>query len=266
LPKDDVTPPVTNIYLAELTALYVLTISKNAGKPGKKISTTRGTNVNYNREQKNSVNNNFELLYNPLIRYILISLVLFPFLLHAQENGKKKYDDASESYATFNGSIVLDSVFSFRSPKGFFPSLVNNFAYQATFPVRMKQKHLFMLAGVTVVTLTLINYDQQIDNYFKPVKENGTVSSSVSPYITELGDYYGYLLLAGYGCYSIGFHKYRAFRTSLLATQAAITAGLWIRIGKTLTGRIRPGATYGDPEYKLDHWFGPFAGYNVNYN
>ncbi len=205
---------------------------------------------------------------NCLKRTLLIFLVVVSIRLNGQESGKDLFDNASAGYSSFARQMKTDSVLSFRTKKGYFPSLLNNFIYQATFPVRMNEKDLFVLGGVTIITLSLIHYDQEIDHFFKPVNNDHPHIGNFSSQITDLGDYKGYILLAGYGIYTIGFHKYRGFRASLLASQAAITAGLWIRGIKILTGRMRPGATYNDVQYNSDHWFGPFAQfkkYNVQH-
>jgi membrane-associated phospholipid phosphatase len=159
-----------------------------------------------------------------------------------------------------------DSVFSFRSQKGYVPSLVHNLVYQISFPFRMKGKDVFILAGATVITLSLIHFDQDIDKIFRPVKTDFPIVGKFSEQVTDVGDYKGYILLAGYGCYSLGFHKYRGFRASLLASQAALSAGIWIRGIKMISSRMRPSATYTDVEYNSDHWFGPFAQFDKDYN
>lgn len=196
-------------------------------------------------------------------KWLVLILLIIVVRVCAQD---ASFATSSENAGTFNEAFRRDSVLSFRSGKGFFPSLLHNLGYQATFPLRMRRNDLLLLAGGVAITAGLINVDENIDEVFKPIKKNNPFISNVSPFVTELGDVYGYALLAGYGGYSIIFHKYRAFRTSLLATQAGITAGLWIRVGKIFTGRMRPGETYGDPEYNSDHWFGPFAFLNNKYN
>lgn len=166
---------------------------------------------------------------------------------------------ASDSYADFFKQIKTDSVLSFRSPKGYFPSFLHNMGKQAISPFHLSERgwmNTFLVAGVTG---TLIHFDEQMDKTFKPVKDKNAFIAKVSPHLTEMGDYYGYMTLAAFGGYSILFHDYKAFRTGLLASQAAISAGLWVRMGKMLTSRMRPGATYIDREYRSDHWFGPFA-------
>jgi hypothetical protein len=159
-----------------------------------------------------------------------------------------------------------DSLLSFRSSKGYLPCLIHNLGRQATFPLRLKGNNFEYIAGISAVTGGLILIDERIDKQFKSLKSRSRFLYDFDPRFTELGDYYGYILLAGYGGYTLMFHKYYGFRTALLASQAAITAGTWIRVGKLLSGRMRPGETYNDPEFPHGHWFGPFAQLNSKYN
>lgn len=184
--------------------------------------------------------------------------------MHA--NAQMPFDSASIDFSSFSRQMKNDSVLSLRSPKGYVPSLVHNLVYQVTFPLRMKEKDALILAGATVITLSLIHFDQDIEKVFRPMKNDLPALGKFSDAITDVGDYKGYILLAGYGCYSIGFHKYRGFRASLLASQAAISAGIWIRGIKMIASRMRPLATYTDLEYNSDHWFGPFAQFDKDYN
>ena len=230
------------------------------------ISSTRGTNVSFTFQQKNSLDKKYMHSYKSLKRILFTLFLIVSLHTSAQESGALLFQSASSSFDSFRKQFKKDSVLSFRSSKGYFPTLIHNLGYQATFTTRMKAKHFLLLGGTAAITFALIHYDQQMDDDIRPVKDRNPFLKSVSPHFTELGDYNGYMLLTGFGIYSIAFHKYKAFRVSLLASQAAITAGLWTRAGKILTGRMRPGATYNDPEYNADHWFGPFAAFNSKYN
>lgn len=198
--------------------------------------------------------------------YLFYTVFFFSMAVSAQESAVDLYRSSSKDFKSFGHSIKNDSVFSFRSPKGYIPSLLHNLGYQATFPFRMKGRQFVMLGSSAVITLVLIKNDSYFDRKIRPIKENTPIINTISPQFTEIGDYYGYILLSGYGFYSLAFHKYRAFRVSLLASQAAISAGLWIRLGKILSGRMRPEITYTDKEFSSDHWFGPFAQFNSKYN
>ncbi len=155
-----------------------------------------------------------------------------------------------------------DSLWSFRSKKGFVPMLVHNLGRQATSPLRMTEKDFLFLLGAAGITATLYYFDENIDAYFKPLKDENPWIEATSPEVTELGDYYGYSFLAISGVYSLLSRNHKLLHTTTMAAQSAMCAGLWARVGKTLTGRMRPGATYGDKEYNSDHWFGPFAEFN----
>jgi hypothetical protein len=190
---------------------------------------------------------------------IICLFLLIPVFLSGQID---PIDSASTSYSSFFKTCTSDSVLSFISVKGYVPTFFHNLGRQATFPLRMKGSD-FAILGITIAgTAVLIHYDEEIDKLFKPVKDDSPFVRHVSPYYTELGDYYGYVLLAGLGTFSVAAHEYRLFRASLMASQAGITAGLWIRLGKMLASRMRPEAVYTDNEFHNDHWFGPFAQFN----
>jgi membrane-associated phospholipid phosphatase len=123
----------------------------------------------------------------------------------------------------------------------------------------MRGKDFIVPVAAATGTALLIHYDEEIDHHVKPLKSKSRALSEISDQYTELGDYYGYLLLAGIGGYSMAAHNYRLFRATLMASQAGLSAGLWIRVGKLLTSRMRPEAVYTDQEFHSDHWFGPFA-------
>ena len=202
-----------------------------------------------------------------MLRHLILSLLLITSLpLYSQESAIESLNGYSTSFSSFKAGLKHDSVLSLRSWKGYVPSLLHNLGYQATFPFRMKGKDFIYLGGTAGITLILLQFDKEIEDHFRPVEARNPFLEDVLPHFTELGDYYGYMLLFGYGTYTVAFHKYRGFRTALLASQAAISAGMWTRVGKILSGRMRPVQTYGDPEYNSDHWFGPFAQFKSKYN
>jgi membrane-associated phospholipid phosphatase len=164
--------------------------------------------------------------------------------------------------AEFNRLFWEDSLWSFRSPKGFVPMFWYNTKRQATSFLRMSEGQALMLMGAAGLTATLYYYDEEIDRYFRPLEDKHDWLARTSPVITEFGDYYGYSFLALTGVYSLVAGNHKLLHTSVMAAQSALSAGLWCRVGKIMTGRMRPGATYGDPEFNRDHWFGPFGQYN----
>ncbi len=197
------------------------------------------------------------------MKYLIFIILLFLIVknLAAQDSIPPR----KETCKMFFAHIRNDSVLSFRSTKGYFPYLIHNLGHQAVSPLHMSKRGWLNTAGIFAITSGLIAVDIRIDHFIKPIKDKNPFIRNVSPQITQLGDFYGYGLVAAFGCYSIVFHDYKAFRTSLLASQAAITAGLWVRAGKILSARMRPGATYSDLQYNSDHWFGPFGQFNPSY-
>jgi membrane-associated phospholipid phosphatase len=193
---------------------------------------------------------------------ILLSIILFAFA--PKVYGSSPADTGSVSYKAFNQQIRSDSILSFRSAKGFVPALLHDFGVQATAPFHATKKQCLMILGGTAITLALIHYDQQIENKFRPVKAGNKWIGEVSPQVTELGDYYGFEFLVGFGALSYAAREHRMLHTSMLAAQSAITAGVWARFFKILFGRMRPGATYKDQQYPEGHWFGPTGQFNAS--
>ena len=159
-------------------------------------------------------------------------------------------------------SICRDSVFSFRSQRGFVPSLIRNFGEQAAAPFNMSSRQALMVAGGVVITGALFFADENMDKFFKPLKEKNRWIDNSSPKITELGGNYAFVVTGAFFGYSIVNNDRKAFQTTLLCMQAAITSGTWVRLGKILTCRERPVATYIDNRPDHDFWWGPFQQFN----
>lgn len=158
-------------------------------------------------------------------------------------------------------SLCRDSVFSFHSQKGFIPSLLYDFVAQAKAPFKMKKKQAWMFAGGLAITTTLIFADEKIDGFFKPLKTKQPWIDYSSTHITEFGGNYAIAFIGAFGCSGILLKDRKAYQTTLLAAQAVITSGIWVRIGKILAARERPSATYED--FQHDKWWGPFQQFNT---
>ena len=166
----------------------------------------------------------------------------------------------------FKTSVKGDSLLSLKSSTGIIPFFIHTMGEQAKAPFHMNGKQILHTAGVLAATGILIHFDQDIDKFFRPLKGNNSFLNKWSPEITQLGDYYGYGIVAGIFGVSAITKNYKPFHTSILAAQSALTAGIWVRVGKMLSGRMRPGATYNDREFNSDHWFGPFAQFDSKLN
>lgn len=80
-----------------------------------------------------------------------------------------------------------------------------------------------------------------------------------SPFITEFGSNYGVYSVVASGLISALFKNEKGVQTSLLATQAMITSGIWTQIIKQLTGRERPKASYIFSQIEGGRWHGPLS-------
>ena len=163
--------------------------------------------------------------------------------------------------------IKRDSILSIRSPKGYLPSLVSEFGRQLTSPLRMNAKDFCWFAGVAITTALLIHYDYDIDERIRYSKEDNTLVRKSSPIITEFGNTYGIGVVGVCGIASLITKDRKLLQTSLLATQAAITSGVWVRIIKYCTSRERPSASYtfeANKGHPGGYWYGFFKQYDVS--
>ncbi len=179
----------------------------------------------------------------------------YDFSGHSIETEQKPSDDFWKLFRE-------DSLWSFGSRNGYVPMLLHNLWSQAKSPSRITEGQAYFLMAASGLTASLYYYDGDIDKKFRPLKDEHHWLEVASPHVTELGDYYAYSFLLLSGAYSLISKNHKLLHTTVLASQSALSAGIWARVGKTLTGRMRPGATYGDKVYNSDHWFGPFAEFN----
>jgi membrane-associated phospholipid phosphatase len=154
-----------------------------------------------------------------------------------------------------------DSIFSFRSAKGYFPSLVHNIGEQAASPFHFKAKD-WMYTGIAAgITTALIFTDEDIDEWARVQKQKHAWVNKSSPIITNFGSNWGIGTFVATGLISAAFRNEKGVQTSLLASQAFITSGIWAQLIKQLAGRERPKASYIFSGIEGGKWHGPFARY-----
>ena len=158
-----------------------------------------------------------------------------------------------------NNFYKTDSVFSFKSDKGYFPSLFHNIGEQATAPLHFKTKDWLITGSAIAITAYLIHKDDDIDKWARFQKQDHRWINNTSPVITNFGGSYGFYTVGVIGIVSAALNNQKGVQTSLLATQAMITSGIWIKIIKTLTGRERPSASYTISKKQGGEWYGPLA-------
>ena len=199
------------------------------------------------------------------MRISLSTLILLIILL-AEKGFSQDTIVVQSKKEEFKTSVKDDSLFSLKSSTGIVPFFIHTMGEQVKAPFHMNGKQILHTAVVLAATGILIHFDQDIDKLFRPLKSNNPFLNKWSPEFTQLGDYYGYGIVAGIFGVSAITKNYKPFHTSILAAQSAFSAGIWVRVGKMLSGRMRPGATYSDREFNSDHWFGPFAQFDSNLN
>jgi membrane-associated PAP2 superfamily phosphatase len=152
-----------------------------------------------------------------------------------------------------------DSIFSFRSSKGYFPSLIKDFEEQITSPFKLKTNQLLMTGAAIGITVALFHVDGEIDEWARVQKQKHNWINKSSPVITKFGGNWGVYSVIATGVLSAVCKDEKGVQTSLLATQAMITSGVWVNIIKILTGRERPLADYTFSKSEGGAWYGPFA-------
>jgi membrane-associated phospholipid phosphatase len=154
-----------------------------------------------------------------------------------------------------------DSIFSFRSQKGYVPSLLHNIGAQAVAPLHFNAKQWLYTGIAAGITTTLIFADEDIDAWARSQKQKHKWVNASSPVISEFGSNYGLYVVFANGLISAALKDEKGVQTSLLATQAFITSGIWAQAIKLLTGRERPKASYIFSHVEGGRWHGVFSKY-----
>jgi len=210
-----------------------------------------------------------EKMTSPYFSILIVqSVIFFSCSIHAYPQNLQNIDSVSsaQNKVNYQKSSVnfykTDSIFSFRSQKGYIPSLFSNFERQVTAPFKFTARY-WIITGVAVgLTATLLHFDNDIDKFARVQKqEHGWVNKS-SPVITQFGTTYGTVTVASIGLLSAVFKKQKGVQTSLLATQALITSAAWVQLIKHFTGREDPSASYIYSKLPGGKWWGPFAQYD----
>ena len=110
----------------------------------------------------------------------------------------------------------------------------------------------------------MIFADEDIDELARTQKQQHLWVNKSSPFITKFGSHYGLYSVVVSGLISAAFNNEKGVQTSLLATQAMITSGIWTQIIKQITGRERPDASYMISHIEGGRWHGPFAKFLEN--
>lgn len=168
----------------------------------------------------------------------------------------------SVSVKSKKGIYSQDSLFSFRSQKGYFPSLLHNVGEQAAAPFHFGKKEWLMTGTAALITAGLVMTDGKTDDVMKVLKSRHEWIRKASPVVTGFGSRTGYGTVIAFGTLSAIIKNKKGVETSLMASQAVLTSGLWVQMIKILTGRERPFRYDISGNSVPGKWYGPFAQYS----
>jgi len=178
-------------------------------------------------------------------RFFFIYLIyLLPLALNAQEKSLALSDSSKEIQPL--------------NLKSYTALLLNDFKTQATAPFKINSEQAIHLGEFAIITAGLIVEDGSIDKIAKKQKPDNPFINATSPVITQFGDTYGLYSVGVFELYGLVAGDKKAQVTGLLATQAIITSGIWVHIGKLATGRERPSASYSNSHKPGGKWYGLF--------
>jgi membrane-associated phospholipid phosphatase len=218
----------------------------------------------------NSANSMLPFFKNA-IKYVIIFFIFegtaCPNSIPGRDSLNVQYEPSSNafqnnSYQKASASFFkTDSIFSFHSEKGYLPSLLHNIGEQAAAPLHFKTRQWLYTGAAAGITAALIYADEDIDAWARTQKQKHKLVNKTSPIISEFGSNYGVYSVIAYGLINAAFKNEKGVQTSLLATQAMITSGIWTQIIKQLTGRERPKASYIFSHIEGGRWHGIFSKY-----
>ena len=143
--------------------------------------------------------------------------------------------------------------------KSYTSLLINDFGKQALAPFKINLTQAAHLGEFSLVTAGLIYKDGAIDKIAKKQKTDSHVVNATSPVITQFGDIYGFYSVGAFELFGLISGNKKAQVTGLLASQAVITSGVWVHMGKLIAGRERPSASYTNSHKQGGKWHGLFG-------
>lgn len=231
-------------------------------------------NYKYDKEGHSLfITKKISLLLKKLIIFGVVSL-LYPGIsysagLKVSDSIYSKFEFSSDSIqirtSNLNPSLSFyksDSIFSFRSQKGYFPALLTDFEVQIVSPFKLSAKQWLITGAAVGISAALIHFDGDIDKWARVQKQDHKWVNKTSPVITKFGGNWGVFTVIATGLFSAVIKNEKGVQTSLLATQAMITSGVWANIVKILTGRERPNADYTFSKKAGGAWYGPFSAWD----
>jgi membrane-associated phospholipid phosphatase len=196
-------------------------------------------------------------------KWLLIILVSFPVAGIAQKDtlinkldSLQKKKDTSGQINNINPKAYTETTqITF---KNYFVLLGSSLKQEFTKPFHMTKKDWGNFGKFAAVTVALSFADKPIQKEALKLRNRNTGINSISKYVTNFGGIYEGYTLAALGAYGFIFKNEKMKTTTLLATQAYITAGALESVLKFVSGRTRP--SYYPPGVEAKPRFlGPFS-------
>lgn len=197
-------------------------------------------------------------------RWLLIIMVSFPVVSFAQKDTliskldslQRKKDSAGQQINVINPKAYTEQTqLTFKT---YFILLGSSLKQEFTKPFHMTKKDWRNFGKFAAVTVAFSFADQPIQKEALSLRNRNTAVNDISKYVTNFGGLYEGYTLAALGAYGFVFKNEKMKTTTLLATQAYITAGALESVLKFLSGRTRP-SYYGPGEVAKPRFLGPFS-------
>jgi hypothetical protein len=148
----------------------------------------------------------------------------------------------------------------------YFTLLGSDFKQQFTAPFHTSKESWMKVGGFALLTGALSFGDAPIQKSALQLRNSSSTVRNISGHVTNMGGLYEGYTLAALGTYSLIFKNEKLKTTTLLATQAYITAGVIGTLAKYITGRQRPSYYGNDPIEAKATFHGPISAAGRSYN
>lgn len=199
------------------------------------------------------------------LRLLVMAMLFIPLASVGQQKDTliKKLDSLNRKKDTTGKQINNTNPAAYNEEtkitfKNYFVLLGSDLKQEFTKPFRMTKKDWGNFAKFSVIIVGLGFADEPIQKAAVRLTDNNPGLKKTGNYISKFGGVYEGYALAAFATYGVIFKKKKMVTTTLLATQAYLTAGVLESVMKFLAGRTRP--SYYGPGVEAEPVFlGPFS-------
>lgn len=198
-------------------------------------------------------------------RWLFLLAFLIPVASYSQQSDTliNKLDSLSKKADSAGGQTNNISPKAYNentklTAKTYFILLGSDLKQSFTKPFHMSGKDWGKLGKFAVITGALFFVDEPIQQSALKFRNTHPGIANVSKYVTNFGGLYEAYTLAALGTYGFVFKNEKIKNTTLLATQAYITAAAVESVTKFISGRTRP-SYYAAGTEAEPRFLGPFS-------